>query len=83
MSAMLLAPAAAARQWTNSLSVMVLLAAIFGMFSGVFGTAISASQPNLSTGPVIVLVAAVFVVTICCHYFLSSVFVPVEIKYFL
>ncbi|WP_034042653.1 metal ABC transporter permease [Wocania ichthyoenteri] len=62
MSAMLLAPAAAARQWTNSLSTMVFLAAIFGAFSGVFGTAISASQNNLSTGPVIVLVAAVFVV---------------------
>ena len=62
MSAMLLAPAAAARQWTNSLSRMVFLAALFGAFSGVFGTAISASQNNLSTGPVIVLVAAVFVV---------------------
>ncbi|AWH73526.1 zinc transporter [Dokdonia sp. Dokd-P16] len=61
MSAMLLAPAAAARQWTNKLSVMIVLAAIFGAFSGVFGTAISASQNNLSTGPVIVLVASVFV----------------------
>ncbi len=62
MSAMLLAPAAAARQWTNSLATMVFLAAIFGAFSGVFGTAISASQNNLSTGPVIVLVASVFVI---------------------
>ncbi len=62
MSAMLLAPAAAARQWTNSLSKMVFLAAIFGAFSGVFGTAVSATQNNLSTGPVIVLVASVFVV---------------------
>ncbi len=62
MSAMLLAPAAAARQWTNSLAMMVFLAAIFGAFSGIFGTAISASQNNLSTGPVIVLVAGVFVV---------------------
>jgi manganese/zinc/iron transport system permease protein len=61
MSAMLLAPAAAARQWTNSLFVMAFLAAIFGAFSGVIGTAISASQNNLSTGPVIVIVAAVFV----------------------
>ncbi|APX98847.1 metal ABC transporter permease [Lacinutrix venerupis] len=69
MSAMLLAPAAAARQWTNSLSTMVVLAAIFGAFSGVFGTAISASQTNLSTGPVIVLVASVFV-------FFSFVFSP-------
>ncbi|MCL4147287.1 UNVERIFIED_CONTAM: hypothetical protein GTU68_029494 [Idotea baltica] len=61
MSALLLAPAAAARQWTNSLRVMVTLAAVIGAMSGVFGTAISASQSNLSTGPVIVLVAGVFV----------------------
>ncbi|WP_159018681.1 metal ABC transporter permease [Algibacter sp. L3A6] len=61
MSAMLLAPAAAARQWTNSLGLMVFLAALFGAFSGVFGTAISSSQNNLSTGPVIVIVAGVFV----------------------
>jgi len=61
MSAMLLAPAAAARQWTNNLGTMIILASIIGAFSGVFGTAISASQNNLSTGPVIVLVAAGFV----------------------
>ncbi len=69
MSAMLLAPAAAARQWTNSLGVMVILAALFGAFSGVIGTAISASQNNLSTGPVIVIIAAVFV-------FISFIFSP-------
>lgn len=62
MSAMLLAPAAAARQWTNKLWIMVLLAAIFGAFSGVVGTAISGSVKGLSTGPVIVLVASLFVV---------------------
>jgi manganese/zinc/iron transport system permease protein len=61
MSAMLLAPAAAARQWTNSLGLMVFLAAILGALAGIFGTAISATQNNLSTGPVIVLVASVFV----------------------
>ncbi|WP_282122766.1 metal ABC transporter permease [Algibacter mikhailovii] len=61
MSAMLLAPAAAARQWTNSLGMMVFLAAIFGALSGVFGTAISATQNNLSTGPVIVIIAGIFV----------------------
>ena len=69
MSALLLAPAAAARQWTNSLGIMVFLAALFGAFSGVFGTAISASQNNLSTGPVIVIVSGVFVL-------LSFVFSP-------
>ncbi|WP_298508751.1 metal ABC transporter permease [uncultured Kordia sp.] len=58
MSAILLAPAAAARQWTNSLGMMVILAAIFGAFSGVIGTGISTVVGNLSTGPVIVLVAA-------------------------
>ena len=61
MSAMLLAPAAAARQWTNSLSTMVFLAAVLGASAGVFGTAISSTQNNLSTGPVIVLVASIFV----------------------
>ncbi len=61
MSAMLLAPAAAARQWTNHLWKMVILAAIFGALSGIIGTGISANYNNLSTGPVIVLVAAVFV----------------------
>ncbi|MFC5046423.1 metal ABC transporter permease [Aquimarina hainanensis] len=61
MSAMLLAPAAAARQWTNNLATMIIIAAVFGASSGVIGTAISASSNNLSTGPVIVLIAAIFV----------------------
>jgi len=57
MSAMLLAPAAAARQWTNKLGIMIILAALFGAASGVAGTAISASMEKISTGPVIVLIA--------------------------
>ena len=61
MSAILLAPAAAARQWTNKLAVMLVLSGIFGAVSGVIGTAISASHNNLSTGPVIVLIASGFV----------------------
>ena len=68
MSAMLLAPAAA-RQWTNSLSTMLFLSAILGMISGVLGTAISASQDNLSTGPVIVIIAVSLVV-------ISFIFAP-------
>lgn len=71
MSAMLLAPAAAARQWTNSLSKMVMLAGLFGATSGVLGTAISASANNLSTGPVIVLIATLFVM-------ISFVFSPIR-----
>lgn len=61
MSAILLAPAAAARQWTNKLGTMVILAGIFGAVSGVMGTAVSAAEDNLATGPVIVLIAGIFV----------------------
>ena len=61
MSALLLAPAAAARQWTHSLFYMVVYSAFFGALSGIIGTGISASTQNLSTGPVIVLVASFFV----------------------
>lgn len=61
MSAMLLAPAAAARQWTNRLGVMLIIASIFGILAGVFGTAISTMENNLATGPVIVIVATIFV----------------------
>ena len=54
MSAMLIAPAVAARQWSNRLSVMVILASVFGALSGVLGTMISSSVAGLPTGPVIV-----------------------------
>lgn len=63
MSALLIAPAAAARQWTNKLSTMTIIASIFGVLSGLFGTAISSSSAHLSTGPVIVLVS-IFIVAI-------------------
>ena len=55
MSAMLIAPAVAARQWSNKLSVMVFLASAFGAISGVVGTLISSAFPGLPTGPVIVV----------------------------
>lgn len=61
MSAMVVAPAAAARQWTDRLGVMVALAAFFGALAGVTGTVISTTAPGLSTGPTIVLSASVLV----------------------
>ena len=61
MSALLLAPAAGARQWTNKLFYMILISCGIGISSGVIGTAISASKNNLPTGPVIVLVASIIV----------------------
>ncbi len=71
MSSLLLAPAAAARQWTNSLGKMIFLAAIFGAISGVLGTAISATEDNLATGPLIVIVASSIV-------FISFLFSPIR-----
>ena len=62
MSAMLIAPAVAARQWSNRLSTMVILSAIFGAVSGVLGTLISSSMTKLPTGPVIVLCVTIIAV---------------------
>lgn len=61
MSAMVVAPAAAARQWTDRLSVMVGLAALFGAIAGVSGAMISSLGSGLSTGPLIVLSISVIV----------------------
>ena len=61
ISAMLISPAVAARQWTDKLSVMVVLSAIFGGISGFFGTLISISQENLPTGPIIVVIISLIV----------------------
>ena len=61
MSAMLVAPAVAARQWTNRLGYMVLIAALFGAIAGVSGTLLSSSASRLPTGPTIVLCATLFV----------------------
>ncbi len=69
MSALLLAPAAAARQWSNKLGTMMVISALFGALSGIIGTAISASNLRLSTGPIIVLIAITLVL-------LSFVFSP-------
>lgn len=62
MSAMLITPAVAARQWTNKLWVMVLLSAFFGAISGVIGTAASSMIPKLPTGPAIVVCISIIVI---------------------
>lgn len=70
MSAMLLAPAAAARQYTNKFRTMLLLATLFGLISGYLGnylsveltTYLSMRYPGtrlaFPTGPMIVLAAS-------------------------
>jgi len=64
MSAMLIAPAAAARQFTNRLPKMLLLAAIFGVLSafwGVYGSLLLSEKIQghyfVPTGPMIVVVS--------------------------
>ena len=57
MSAMIVAPAAAARQWTQRLGAMVLVSAAIGVAAGVLGSVTSALVPRLPTGPTIVLLA--------------------------
>ncbi|MGO1742538.1 MAG: metal ABC transporter permease [Staphylococcus equorum] len=61
MSAMLIAPGVAARQWTDKLSVMTFLSAIFGAISGIVGTIISSTVSKLPTGPTIVIVVSIIV----------------------
>ena len=57
--ALLIIPPAAARFWTQRLSVMLWLSALIGGFSCVIGAALSALLPNLPAGAVIVVTAFV------------------------
>jgi manganese/zinc/iron transport system permease protein len=62
MSAMVVAPAAAARQWTDRLGAMVVLSAGFGALAGVVGAVISSRVERMPTGPTIVLCVTVIVI---------------------
>jgi manganese/zinc/iron transport system permease protein len=67
MSALVVAPAAAARQWTNRLGVMAVLAGLFGALAGAAGSVLShvlsdpAKKISVPTGPTIVVCATVLV----------------------
>jgi manganese/zinc/iron transport system permease protein len=61
MAALVVAPAAAARQWTDSLGVMVALSALFGALAGVSGALGSGGAEGVPTGPTIVLAATAIV----------------------
>lgn len=79
MSGMVIAPAVAARQFTNHLHKMLFLAAFFGALSGLFGNVLSVigtlfistetDKLTLPTGPMIVLVSGLFA-------FLALMFAP-------
>jgi manganese/zinc/iron transport system permease protein len=57
MAAMVVTPAATARQWTDRLGRMVVLAGLAGAVAGGLGAWISSLERRLPTGPVIVLCA--------------------------
>ena len=61
MSAMIVAPAAAARQWTERLNVMVILSGVFGALVGLLGAVTSSLIPRLPTGPTIVVYISIIV----------------------
>ncbi len=69
MSAMIIAPAAAARQWTDRLGLMVILAGLIGSVSGMTGGILSSLVTKLPTGPTIVLVVSFLA-------FFSLIFAP-------
>ncbi|WP_368645803.1 metal ABC transporter permease [Alkalibacterium putridalgicola] len=69
ISALLIGPSIAARQWSHRLSRVVILAGLTGFFSGVIGTLVSSMGDNIPTGPVIVVVVSLFV-------FASLLFAP-------
>lgn len=60
MAALLIAPAAAARFWTDNFSRMIILSALFGAASALGGTYVSYILPNMPTGPWIVVFLTLF-----------------------
>ena len=69
ISSLLIAPAVGARQWTNKLGTMCILAGFFGMISAIGGTIWSTSVQKLPTGPAIIVILSVIVL-------LSLIFAP-------
>ncbi len=58
IAALLIIPAAAARFWTERLGRLLVLAALFGVASGVVGALVSARVERLPAGPTIILTAS-------------------------
>lgn len=65
MAAMLITPAAAARQWTDCLWRMLLLAGVFGASAGSIGAITSAIAPRMPTGPwIVIAITTLFAISI-------------------
>lgn len=61
MSALMVSPGVASRQWSDKLSINVILASIFGMIAGALGAYVSAINASLPTGPVVVIFLSIIV----------------------
>jgi manganese/zinc/iron transport system permease protein len=59
VTALVVIPPVAARQWTERAGTMLVLAGLFGLVAAVAGVAASSLAPGLPTGPAVVLAAAV------------------------
>lgn len=67
MVSMLIAPAAAARFWTDDIRRMTLVAAALGGLAAFFGVLASHLVPKLPAGPTIVLAGStLFALSLCC-----------------
>ncbi len=62
MTAMMISPVVAARQWSNKLNIVVILSSVFGAISGFVGSLSSSLNTSLPTGPVIVVTLSIFVI---------------------
>lgn len=68
VTALVVIPPAAARQWTDRAGTMLMLAGGFGLLAAVAGIVMSTLRPGLATGPLVVLAAA----AICLVSFLFA-----------
>lgn len=69
MSAMLISPAVAARQWVDKLHLMIFLSSLFGFVSAFLGVITSSIISSMPTGPIIIVYSSIIV-------FLSILFAP-------
>ena len=58
VTALVVIPAAAARQWTSSVAAMLLVSGAIGLVASLAGVVASTAVPKLPTGPAVVLAAA-------------------------
>lgn len=63
ISSMLVAPAIAAQQWTDSYPKMLWLSGLFGTLAAFIGTLLSTSISNIATGPMIVVILTIIAFT--------------------